>query len=85
MPEGRVRVGWTVDVDPATRHPAIALEWVETDGPPAVPPTRKGFGTRLIEMGLSGSTGGQTDLDYAPGGLRCRITASLTELQADDE
>ncbi|ALN75713.1 PAS domain S-box protein [Aureimonas sp. AU20] len=84
VPEGRVHVAWVVDIDETTKLPTLALSWREVNGPPASPPTRKGFGSRLIEMGLSGSTGGSVELDYASDGLKCRIRASLTELQADD-
>ncbi|WP_182422212.1 HWE histidine kinase domain-containing protein [Aureimonas sp. ME7] len=85
VPHGRVEVSWVVDVALDTKLPTLTLNWREVDGPPASPPTRKGFGTRLIEMGLSGSTGGSVELDYAGDGLKCRIVAPLTELQADDE
>ena len=63
----------------------LCLRWRETGGPPVVAPTRRGFGTRLIEMGLAGSVGGSVDLDYSREGLSCRIKAPLTELQSDDD
>lgn len=85
VPQGKVHVAWVTEIDEDTKRPTLALQWREIDGPPAIEPTRKGFGTRLIQMGLSGSAGGSVDLNYAPDGLKCRITASLTELQADDE
>ncbi|RFC61845.1 PAS domain S-box protein [Fulvimarina endophytica] len=85
IPTGIVHVAWVVDIDSTTRLPTLAISWREIDGPPASPPERKGFGTRLIEMGLSGSAGGSVELDYAEDGLQCRIIASLTELQADDD
>ncbi|KAB0676290.1 GAF domain-containing protein [Aureimonas leprariae] len=82
---GHVDVSWSVAADPETRRPVLTFEWREVGGPPVTPPDRKSFGTRLIEMGLSGTTGGTAALDYASDGLRCRITASLAELQAEDE
>ncbi len=30
----------------------LILHWQEKDGPSVTPPTRKGFGTRVIERGL---------------------------------
>lgn len=83
-PGGTVDIVWVVDVDPMTKLPTLALDWREKNGPPATQPTRKGFGTRLIEMGLSGSAGGSVELDYAAAGLSCRIVAPLTEVQAND-
>lgn len=83
--EGHVDIVWSIEVDPETQSPTMVLDWTERGGPPVAAPGKKSFGTRLIEMGLSGSVGGSVDLDYAPQGLRCRIVAPLTELQADDE
>lgn len=84
VPGGRVHVAWVVEIDETSKLPTLALMWREIDGPPTSAPTKKGFGTRLIEMGLSGSSGGSVDLDYAPDGLRARIVSPLTELQAGD-
>ncbi|WP_061937319.1 PAS domain S-box protein [Aureimonas sp. AU22] len=85
VPDGVVDVIWSVDRHSDTRVPMLAWEWRESGGPPVEVPTRKSFGTRLIQMGLGGSADGGVDLDYAPKGLRCRITAGLTELQRTDE
>ena len=78
---GRVEVVWSVisDVD----EPLLRLEWVESGGPPVVAPTRKGFGSRLIERGFAGRTGGRVTLDYAAAGLKCRVEAPLAGLQAE--
>lgn len=84
VPEGYVEVAWTVEREGTNRHPTLTLDWIERGGPPVTAPTRRGFGTRLIEMGLSGSAGGSVDLDYDAAGLRCRIVAPLTELQVDE-
>ncbi|MBB3948854.1 sensor histidine kinase [Aureimonas jatrophae] len=83
VPQGRVHIAWVVEVDDETQRPTLALMWRELGGPPVVPPSRKGFGSKLIEIGLSGSVGGSVDLDYAPDGLKCRIVAPLTELQTE--
>ncbi len=84
VPEGQVEVAWSVAADPATRLPTLTVEWRETGGPPVAAPTHRSFGTRLIEMGLGGTGGGTSDIDYAPTGLTCRIVAPLTELQRDN-
>jgi PAS domain S-box-containing protein len=77
VPEGRVTVSWEVheEEDKKTLH----LDWVERGGPPAAAPTRKGFGSRIIRMGLSGS--GRVDLHYEPEGLRMQATAPLYQVQ----
>ena len=48
------------------------LEWAEEGGPPLVPSTRKGFGSRLIEVGLR-AQGGEVEPLFDPAGFRARI------------
>jgi len=73
--DGRVEVAWRVAKDDG--QPALEIEWAEHDGPPVIPPTRFGFGTRLIQRSLQGQLGGEAALDYAPDGLRCHIRLPL--------
>ena len=74
---GRVDVSWRlVDGD----EPAVVLSWRETGGPAAQEPVRKGFGSRLIRMGLVG-TGG-SELRYVPSGFEAEFTAPLAQVQA---
>jgi two-component sensor histidine kinase len=77
VPDGRVAIDWTVRCDGDTE--ALDLTWAERGGPPAVEPTQKGFGSRLIRMGLSGS-GGVT-LHYGPDGLTMQATAPLYQIE----
>jgi two-component sensor histidine kinase len=56
----------------------LFLEWREQDGPVVQPPTRRGFGSRLIERGLAGELGGQVALRFDPEGVRCTIEAPMT-------
>lgn len=77
VPGGRVRVAWSV-VPGAEPH--LAMTWTESGGPPVAAPTRRGFGSRLIERGLSGAVGGETQTTYAPEGVICRILAPLPGL-----
>lgn len=55
----------------------LVIDWVEQGGPAVVPPPRKGFGTRLIERGLSSEVEGRAHLDFHSEGLRCRISLKL--------
>jgi len=68
---GRVEVFWTV----AER--TLTISWRETGGPAVVRPTRRGFGSRLIEHNLPRELGGATALDFDPGGLVCRISMAM--------
>lgn len=78
---GHVEVRWGVETG-AQGNAMFVFEWVETGGPAVTPPTRGGFGTRLIEIGLSGTSGSFAQLDYAPAGVRCRLTGPLAEMIA---
>lgn len=61
VPQGRVEIDWRLDGDD------IVLTWREVGGPAAEPPTRHGFGSKLIQRGLLG-TGG-SDVRYTDQGL----------------
>jgi two-component sensor histidine kinase len=51
----------------------LRLHWREKGGPPVTPPTRRGFGSRVIEQGLAHELDGKVELDYQPGGIVCTI------------
>jgi two-component sensor histidine kinase len=46
-------------------------------GPRVEPPSRKGFGSRLIERSLAGELGGEVSIVYDPTGMVCTISAPL--------
>jgi PAS domain S-box-containing protein len=65
--EGRVEVNWS--------HPGdgwLTLRWTETGGPPVKPPTRQGFGHRVIER-MIGQLKGKSSFDWRPQGVACEI------------
>ncbi|KRA62454.1 histidine kinase [Caulobacter sp. Root656] len=74
-PQGQVRIAWTVV--PGAAQPRLVLTWTETGGPPVQPPTRRGFGSRLIERGLAAELSGEARIDFEPDGVVCRIEAAL--------
>jgi PAS domain S-box-containing protein len=67
--KGHVRVEWS---RPADGH--LVLRWTEAGGPPVTPPTRKGFGTHVMEAMIRGHVGGDLRLDWRTEGLACEIT-----------
>ena len=77
VPEGKVHLNWTVRRDGDKE--VVDLSWAERGGPPAVEPTRKGFGSRVIRMGLTGSGG--VDVEYGMHGLTVRASAPLYQVQ----
>ena len=75
VPSGRVDISWRIQASEA--GPKMTLEWTEKGGPIVAAPGRRGFGSQLIERGLAGQLGGEAELMFEPGGLRCRITSPL--------
>ena len=71
VPTGRVEVLWSIVEDQGVRY--VQIDWRESGGPPVVAPTRRGFGSRLIEQGLVREFEGQAELSFNPDGLSCHI------------
>jgi two-component sensor histidine kinase len=76
-PAGRVRIGWTVVKGD------LVIEWREQGGPPVVPPTTRGFGTRMLQQALAREIGGEVSLDFLPEGLMSAVGRSPGALTAD--
>ena len=75
VPGGRVEIAWRpVEEDGRT---FLRIDWTEQNGPPVSPPSRRGFGSRLIEGSIAAELGGSAHLDYAPEGLRCTMTMPM--------
>lgn len=75
-PGGRIGVSWSLE--PGGAAPILSLAWTETwmhDLPAA--PSRRGFGTEMLERTLRYEFGAETTLTYAPGGLCCTIRFTL--------
>ncbi len=73
--EGSVSISWEIIGSETARE--FRFEWREVGGPPVAQPTRKGFGSSLLERGLAGELGGEITLEYAPGGVVCRFSGSV--------
>ncbi|HEX2555848.1 MAG TPA: PAS domain S-box protein [Microvirga sp.] len=72
---GRVRVVWRTHTD--ADGDRLDLRWEERGGPPVRPPTRRGFGSRLLEQGIARELGGDVVIAYDPGGVVCTIVVPL--------
>jgi len=71
---GRIDVGW--DSAEEKGRKALVLHWRESGGPEISQPTRKGFGSRLVESVVKAEQG-SSELIYAPEGFRCTIRMAL--------
>ena len=74
---GEVSIRWSIVSNGADR---LELEWAESGGPPCAPPSRQGFGSRMIAKLVGGRFRGTAESDYRPDGLHWRLSAPLSEL-----
>lgn len=68
-PRGTVRIGW----DTASTVGALNFVWCELGGPPVAPPTRRGFGTKLLHTLFDSA-----NVEFARDGLVYRVTIQET-------
>ncbi len=74
--KGRLAVTWSVHASPSR---SLHLDWTETGGPRVSAPTRRGFGTTLIEQSLKGH-GGDVSIEFRAEGFACRIALPLPDV-----
>jgi PAS domain S-box-containing protein len=72
---GRLSLAWTAE------NANFTLDWAEEGGPMVTPPSRRGFGTRLMERCVEADLAGNFDLTYAPQGVRCQMTIPMATAQ----
>jgi two-component sensor histidine kinase len=78
-PGGHMTVSWHVD----TAAGALRLRWVEQGGPAvAGEPSRRGFGSRLIETTIRRQLGGTLSREWTPTGLVLELAVPLARVLA---
>jgi PAS domain S-box-containing protein len=70
--DGSVAVEWSQAVDDR-----LTLRWIEANGPPVKPPSRQGFGMRMIETLIAGQLEGEVRFEWGPQGLSCEIEIAV--------
>jgi two-component sensor histidine kinase len=75
-PGGRVEIAWTID---ETKQ-RLRLVWTERDGPTVEPPTRRSFGTRMMES-LGQQLNGKVHLGYEPSGFVYSLDVPLNSVK----
>ena len=73
VPSGRIRIAWSIE-EQAQR---LRLTWTEADGPEVAAPTRRSFGTRMMEA-LGRQLNGQVQLAYQPTGFVYTLDVPLS-------
>lgn len=71
--EGQVHVAWSL------REDIVELTWTESGGPPAEPPSRAGFGSRLVTQMIGHTRSGAVDFDFRPEGLIVTLRFQLMD------
>ena len=74
---GRIEISWTID-DSKQR---LRLTWTERGGPPVERPTRRSFGTRMMES-LGQQLNGHVRLSYDPSGFVYFLDVPLNSIIA---
>lgn len=78
--KGNVTIAW--DLLP---EGDLVLSWTENGGNEVAAPTRRGFGSTIIERSIPHELGGEASLDYATSGLRARFVVPATLIREGDD
>lgn len=73
--EGQLSFTWQVREE--EKRSIVDLIWIERGGPLVEAPTRRGFGTRLIERCIERDLSGDLDLVFEPLGVSCRMSIPI--------
>jgi two-component sensor histidine kinase len=76
-PAGAVAIEWAVYANVSDEATGLTWRWRETGGPTVKLPSRRGFGTILIEQVLAADFNGSVWIEYHPAGVECVLTAPV--------
>src|SRR5450755_4218532 len=79
VPTGRINIAWTIN----EKTKRLRLTWTEKGGPAVHAPTRRSFGTRMIET-LGKQMNGEVEMAYAPGGFDYALDVPMASLKPPD-
>lgn len=71
-PLGSVDITWTV------KGNVVHFLWIELGGPPVAPPTRAGFGSKLVELTVARQLAGSVEYDWQADGLVASVSLPLS-------
>jgi len=74
---GTLSVTWSIDTREGRR--SLLFWWLERGGPPVTPPTRQGFGTRLLRHMLGGQFNSDVEMRFDPEGVAFTLAVPLVE------
>lgn len=79
---GHIELWWGVGGDGTRRR--FRMAWRECNGPPVVPPQRRGFGSKVVGKLAATALGGEVRLDYPRDGVVWSIDAPLHRVVAEE-
>lgn len=77
---GTVDVDWSIDAASGN----LIIRWKERGGPAVTPPTRRSFGSTVIERSLRHELKGSCVLSFEPDGLSCVATIPAAHIVRED-
>jgi len=77
--DGIVTIKWRIDGEHT--EGSLEMTWTETGGPLCVEPSRKGFGTLMVQRMLADQLRGELGVEYSPEGLVLRFVVSTANLR----
>ncbi|MBN8957591.1 MAG: PAS domain-containing protein [Rhizobiales bacterium] len=78
---GHLAICWRIAAGAPSQPRRLVLNWTEAGGPVVEPPTRKGFGSRLITYSAA-DLGGALHIAYEPSGLRCTLDMPIDDSES---
>jgi PAS domain S-box-containing protein len=78
---GSILIAWTIEPTPEGNR--LILHWREKDGPSVARPSRKGFGSQVIERGLAHELEAMVHLHYRADGVVCKIDIPAPQAARD--
>ncbi len=76
--EGSIDIAWHKAASPDGK-PLLMVDWVERNGPAVSEPTRRGFGSKLIERSICNELDGALNMRFNPDGLSCSFAVPLSD------
>ena len=81
-PQGALTLTWSWTAGDGGQQ--LAIHWVETGGPPVVPPQVRGFGSTVLKSSIERQLHGRLNLDWRPEGLVCELWLPADQLAVAD-